>query len=898
MDQALSFGARLKHLRRAAQLTQAELAEQAGYSTSYISQLERGEKLPIAATVELLAHALGLDAAAQQQLSAALRPATMPDVPSLPPRATLTLPQPVKPLIGRQQTVQMLTERLTSHATNGVLALWGLPGVGKTTLALAVAHHPQITAHFVDGVLWAGLGPNGQPLGILQSWGRALGVDVGALAQAPPLASLGEMVRQAIGNRRLLLVLDDAWRLEDALALRIGGPNCAHLLTTRFPPLAARFAHEAAMPVPELSASESRRLLWHLAPTAFAEGEASAASDQVVQTAGGLPLALTLIGHYLHSQAISGQPRRVQAALRHVLQAGHRLALAEPYPAAERPTHLAPSAERSLAAVIALSIGGLPNEAQAMLHCLALFPPKPNTFTEEAACALSTTDRPTALALLDQLLDAGVLESAAPGRYQLHQTIVDYLRLSAPDPAAQARFIAYFTDFARQHAHFAGALDREATNIAMALELAFDAPSPAPLLHLTESLADYWRNQGALPQFVRHLRRMSALPAMRDQPSLHAKVQWHLARAMLDRNDLAQATAYAHEATTLALVAHDPDLVSNGYLLLGIITARQGDAAQSGWAFAAVRALANGPQAPDGMLAVLAHLAPATDHLMQTENYYLDGLMRAYQTNMPFEIIDALRQLAQIAGQRGHYGQALRLGTEALGLAHALDAARQIADLLYHLGTMLFAQGQLTKAHTHLQESLAQAGAIEHHEGIVRACAALAELMMALGETEIAYTYIHEGLMLARQIGQPEPLRQLLLSAGRVALQERDLPQAEQSLSEALLLARQKSDPYALAESLIAWGQLALQRDQLASAQSAFSEALTLATTDGLQAPMGCAWCGLALIWECQSESTNARHAADLGETLLAAIGARWPRPPAPSPAKLERRRPSGEGSG
>jgi transcriptional regulator with XRE-family HTH domain len=54
----LAFGALLKRSRRAARLTQAQLAERAGFSVVYISKLERGARQPQRTTVALLAEAL------------------------------------------------------------------------------------------------------------------------------------------------------------------------------------------------------------------------------------------------------------------------------------------------------------------------------------------------------------------------------------------------------------------------------------------------------------------------------------------------------------------------------------------------------------------------------------------------------------------------------------------------------------------------------------------------------------------------------------------------------------------------------------------------------------------------------------------------------------------------
>src|SRR5262245_20268235 len=57
---SLTFGPLLKRARRAARLTQAELAERAGFSVVYISMLERGIRQPLRSTLSVLTDALDL----------------------------------------------------------------------------------------------------------------------------------------------------------------------------------------------------------------------------------------------------------------------------------------------------------------------------------------------------------------------------------------------------------------------------------------------------------------------------------------------------------------------------------------------------------------------------------------------------------------------------------------------------------------------------------------------------------------------------------------------------------------------------------------------------------------------------------------------------------------------
>src|SRR6185437_5826163 len=70
---ARAFGLLLKRYRRAAHLTQAQLAERAGFSVTYVSKLERGARQPQRATITLLADALDLSAPARIALESAIQ---------------------------------------------------------------------------------------------------------------------------------------------------------------------------------------------------------------------------------------------------------------------------------------------------------------------------------------------------------------------------------------------------------------------------------------------------------------------------------------------------------------------------------------------------------------------------------------------------------------------------------------------------------------------------------------------------------------------------------------------------------------------------------------------------------------------------------------------------------
>jgi tetratricopeptide (TPR) repeat protein/transcriptional regulator with XRE-family HTH domain len=142
------FGHLLRRLRRAAHLTQEELAERAGVSLRGVSDLERGiNRSPRRETVQLLADALQLgpqdratlEAAARARISPSLAVSASPSqgVPGVV--AATGLP----PFVGRQREMARIARHLAVSATDGttapLLLVVGEPGIGKSRLLAEAA---------------------------------------------------------------------------------------------------------------------------------------------------------------------------------------------------------------------------------------------------------------------------------------------------------------------------------------------------------------------------------------------------------------------------------------------------------------------------------------------------------------------------------------------------------------------------------------------------------------------------------------------------------------------------------------------------------------------------------------------------------------------------------------
>src|SRR6266566_544410 len=233
----------LKAERKRRGWSQTKIAEALGVTTRTVSRWELGLTVPYPYYREQLCALFGKDARELGLLSDIDENDTVEQAPLVQP-ATADIPgtlSSINSLLGREGLFMQVKERLFAENHVALAALGGLPGIGKTALAVALARDQEVQAHFRDGVLWAGLGPHPNMLSLLARWGKLLGIAPSHVEHVNSRESWGQALQDAIGLRRLLLVIDDAWTAEDVLTLRVGGPACTYLLTTRQSQVASGF---------------------------------------------------------------------------------------------------------------------------------------------------------------------------------------------------------------------------------------------------------------------------------------------------------------------------------------------------------------------------------------------------------------------------------------------------------------------------------------------------------------------------------------------------------------------------------------------------------------------------------------------------------------------------------
>ena len=431
----------LKAERKQLGWSQVQVAEALGISVRTLRRWEQGLVVPypyyrkrLCALFGKTAQELGLSLDGDEDGTVDLAQLTAPESLLIDP----TIPQAqesANSLLGRGGLLVQVKQRLLQGYSLALMALNGLPGIGETALAAALAMDQEVQAHFLDGILWAGLGSQPDVLGVLSRWGKLLGVVPSQVENLDSGEAWGQALRAAIGSRRFLLVIDDAQEADDVLALRVGGAECVYLLTTRLAEVA--FTQQEVIVIPRLEEASAMALLAQFVPELVEQDTEGA--QALVQAADGLPLTLTLMGNYLASQSFPEQSWPLQVALAQLHDTGQCLRVSPSSATGHYRASLAESTPLSLLAAIALCDQQLSPQAHAALCALATaFRPKPHSFSEEVALAVSRQP----LEILDELWDVGLLWSCGPGRYTLHQTIADYACVLDEVPAAQQQLVS------------------------------------------------------------------------------------------------------------------------------------------------------------------------------------------------------------------------------------------------------------------------------------------------------------------------------------------------------------------------------------------------------------------------------------------------------------------------
>ncbi len=696
-------------------------------------------------------------------------------LPEGQPGAPLFVNVPPMPnhFVGRETLMADLVAQLRSGQSLA-LAAEGLPGVGKTTTAVALAYDPKVRAHFRDGVLWGGLGHVPDVMTILAEWAEALGGDVTDKVEPE---TRRQAVRNLIGQRRLLLVIDDAWQLENATALRCGGPGCCHLLTTRDKGIAGQFSgNDQVCNVPTLADDPAYELLQALAPKACTADPTAA--GQLAQAVGGLPLALELLGGYLADPAAPERkysPKAMQAALDALSIPAQRLQLATQRLGSQ-------AGPVTLQETIALSLADLRPQTQQAFYALGAFAPKPATFSWDAAQAVSQADDHH----VSVLIDRNLLE-AADERLALHQTLAEAAAAQLPT-AARAGHYDYYLALANEDRQDWQRIERNYEQIQWAWQHAQQTVDTRALM---EALRTYQQRRGLWSDSLTWAKR---------------------GLAMSLENGLRQ-----DEGTSL-------NNIGNLYYRLGQPQKALDYYTQ---ALPIHQEMGNRP----GLAATLNNMGTVYNNWGQRQkalDYYTQAFTIKEQLGDRAGLATALNNIGSVYRDLGQSERALDYYHRALSISEEVGDRAGAATTLTNIGLVYNSLGQWQKALDYFNQALPIKEDIGDRAGLATALINIGSVYDSLGQREKALDYYRQALPIKEDIGDRFGQAATLTNIGSVYHRLGQRQKALDYYTQALTIKEQLGDRAGLAVTLNNIGNVYDNLGQRQNALDYYTQALPI----------------------------------------------------------------------
>jgi tetratricopeptide (TPR) repeat protein/transcriptional regulator with XRE-family HTH domain len=782
-DRVTGFGERLRADRVAAGLTQEELAERAGLSSRAIGDLERGvTRRPRRDTVRSIARAFG-----QAPES---RPSGRLGVPA-------QLPASISHFLGRAAELAKLTQ-LTSAGTRSsavtIAVITGMPGVGKTALAVRWAH--DVAAQFPGGQFYVNLRGygEGQPMtpgDALAGFLRALGTEERLIPAG--MTERAALYRSLIAGQRVLVLADNASQANQVRPLFPGAPGSMVVVTSR-DSLAGLVALDGAtrLNLDLLSLPDATRLLRILIGQR-AEADPQAAKDLAVHCAR-LPLALRVAAEFV----VARETEPLQALVTDLAESYQRQDLTD---ASSDP----PGAMR---AAFSWSMQHLDHATARFFRLLSLHPGSDLELHAVAALAgVTVQDAEGKLAVLSRAhliyrsgihhggIHHGGIHRGGVGRYGMH----DLLRAFAAEQVqayetpvarrdAQARLFDYYLGMTARaiDTRFAVArrptaisldvwdsaarqvddptraqawLDEQRETLIKVIGYCADHGWPEQSLQLASALFRYLESGGYYSDIVSVYGNAARTAERCGDRSAQAEALNNLSVVDLRQGRYREASARLDRA--LALYLQAGNLTGQAYAMgnLGIVEFEVGNYARAAGrqerALKLYRQLENRPGTARTLINLgLVYLRQ--DCLDQATSLFRQGLEFTRQHGIRRTEAQALSNLGLACSRQGRYQEAITQLEEALVLLRQQDDAAAHAETLNNLGEALQAIGQAERARAQHEAALTMAAQIGYKSELARSHDDLGRAFQACSRPGDARRHWEKAARLYAELGAPQ----------------------------------------------------------------------------------------------------------------------------------------------
>ena len=864
-------------------LSQARLAEAAGYDPSLIGRMARGTRdltgpsgrervlrllaalrqfeaittvdeanaLLRAAALPPLFDGQPIEAALMGQLrveaalveTAPARPEPVSDAPIIPSH---NLPTPLTSFVGRDAELVELGTRLQRSR---LLTLVGPGGAGKTRLAIELGR--QAGAQFGASIWLITLAALTEPNLVAQKIAMTLN-----LRESDAESALATLIGH-LRDQHALLILDNCEHLVDVCAataeallqncpklhivatsreaLNIAGEDVFSVPSLAFP---GRNAEVTARSLADFAAAELFIARAQTASPAFRVTDPNAASiAHICRRLDGIPLAIELAASRIRVLALEQIAERLDDRF-NLLTGGSRTALPR---------------QQTLRATIDWSYDLLALEERNLLHSLSVFSGGWTLDAAEQVCAAPGCDgEAQLLEALMQLVNKSLVRAtmnAGQTRYWLLETIRQYAREKLDHSgglmAVHERHLHYFAQLAQvaephlrdgQQLIYLEQLETEHDNLRAALEWALRHSHEYAALTLTKHLARFWYLHGYLSEGRDWLRRALAQTTAEAAPADRARALQGL--CWLLNEDPHEISLYEE---SLALCRHVGDTWGAAFALRGLGTAvsNQGDSQQANAYLSESLDLFRQTSDPWGIALALLALGWETTALGigaadetpeqppdQPTRIWSEALRGFKQIGDRWGIAVTLGSLSYWARRNADFKRATQLSAESLALFKTLGDKAGIAISLSRLAMVAYRRDDYPLMTSLIEESLVLQRELGYRGDVADSLEMLAVAALFQGDYAKASELGQQGLQLWREVGNVRGIVSLLDTLAGNAHLANQLDEAESLWQECLKLSRESSNKNDIAGSYHGLGDVALARGQLEQATIYLEQAL------------------------------------------------------------------------
>ncbi len=749
-----------------------------------------------------------------------------------PPPTTGNLPLLAANLVGRRSEIAALKQRLTHIPA--CIGLVGMGGIGKTTLALAVAHELAAGNAFPDGIFWIDGRENTTLGAILAALADLLHLDLGQRT----LSQQQQAIAMKLHHANALLVVDNFETVEDpqAGAGFLKELTCAVLVTGRTHPPGAEVVELFPLaPDDAVSLFQARS---GLAPEALD----TAVADLCTVDLEGHPLAIEVVS----ALAAAGLHT---AELRQYLRDMPLEVLSES------------SAEtgRSVVEALQLSYQRLSPLAQILFTRMSIFS---TDFDLTALSILSPEySRLHQVKGLRELVERSLLTQMSHRRYRLH-------------PVTRRFAYAWLTEAALSHRR-AGAyfLTEAGADTLAAMEQLYMAGETAAAADLISPHLDEWINAGRASRALQQMQRF-------ETQALSPEARRVVYEARGDLLALVGQTESAREAYAGLLTDADAHAQhARAHRKIGELVRRQRPAESIEW-YRQALALLDDPQSVEAAR-IHIRLSAAWFYQGDYEQALADGVKgydMAQQIAEPLENAEAAINLGNVYAVQGNSDRAVAAYEEALVILQQAARQRPVLEsiVLSNLASLYHDLGEWTQAVAYHERSLRLGESLGDFDGIAITCFNLGNVYTLMGDFALAETHLKRCLALWQQTRSDYGVAAAYMNIGQLHLRREELNEAQAALAQSQTLFQTIGSEDFLPEVYRLLSETALAQNDITAAAEYAQQSLALAVRLDAQMEQGITQRVLGAALAAQGQADAALELFRQSLELLNALGNRY----------------------